>query len=260
MNRIFDLCMTSVTIFAALLAMTAAQGADRLRDVEFANCTEFVGVAPVAEASARALVPARFHLVADAAGARLLIRIADCEGVRVGTSARRPGRIAQIGIVIASPDGTAIDPNTSINNYTLSYATNVPALARLLREADVPAVLDPDMAYEFAPAHGPSELYAATTPGLSASPTWFIHGSVTNPAIATTFLANWWFAKGDGETKMATTFPVILFDFTSTVSFYTSRGNVIGHLIGSNKIANFPLSFRGAYEVAHMIVSEKPER
>jgi hypothetical protein len=81
---------------------------------------------------------------------------------------------------------------------------------------------------------------------------------VTNPTFATPFLANWWFAKGRDETKMATTIPEIFFDFTSTVSFYTSRNNVIGQRIGSNKISNFPLSFRGAFASGHMTVTKKP--
>lgn len=257
MNKLPGACVTGAIAILASLTLTSVYGAD-VRGVTFSKCTEFVGVAPVAETAARALVPARYHLIADAAGARLVVRIADCEGVRAGAAPRRPGTIAHIGILIASPDGTATDPNTSINNYTLSYASNVPALVHLLRAADVPAVLDSNLAYESTPAHGASELYAAVTPALAASPTWFLHGTVTSPAFATTFLANWWFARGRGETKMATTFPVILFDFSSQISFYTSRNNVIGQLIGSNKISNFPLSFRGAYDSAHMIVTENP--
>lgn len=257
MKRISLSAWACLASLGALLAVTDTHGAEQRR-VIFSECTEFVGVAPVPEAAARALVPGRYSLVADVSGARLVIRIADCAGVRAGAAPRRPGTVAHIGIMINSPDGTGTDPNTAINNYTLSYATNVPALARLLREANVPAVLDPGMAYEFAPAQGPSELYAAVTPASATSPTWFIHGTVTNPGFATPFLANWWAAKGHRETKMETVFPVILFDFTSTVSFYTSRNNVIGQLLGSNRIAGFALSFRGAYETAEMIVSENP--
>lgn len=241
----------------SLLAVPAVYAADA-RGVEFTNCTEFVGVAPVAEARARALVPARYQLFADGLGARVIVRVADCEGVRVGLLPRRAGRLAQVGIIIASPDGTATDPNTSINNYTLTYATNMPALAARLQLANVPAVVDTNLAYEFAPVQGPSELYAAVTPEFGVSPTWFLHGSVTHPTFQTTFLANWWFDKGGEQTKMATTIPVIFFDFTSTVSFYTSRHNVIGQLIGGNRIANFPLSFRGKFAAGQMVVTEAP--
>jgi hypothetical protein len=240
-----------------LFSMPNAQADDRA-GVEFTQCTEFVGVTPVSETAARAMVPQRYQLVADAAGARLLVRVTDCEGIRVGSLPRRPGRIAQTGIVIVSPDGTATDPNTAINNYMLSYATNLPALVERLRRADVPAVLDLNLAYEFAPPQGPSELYAATTPAFGSAPTWFIHGTVTQPGIQTTFLANWWFAQGNSETKMATTFPVIFFDFTSAVALYTSRNNRLGQLIGGNQIERFPLSFRGAYGNARMAITETP--
>ncbi len=242
----------------ACACMLGAAHAAAASKVTFSDCTEFVGVAPVNEAAARALVPNRYMLIADSAGAKLVVRIADCKAVRVGTLPARPGTVAHIGITIASPDGTGTDPNTSINNYTLTYATNSAALALLLRGAKVPAVLDPDLAYEFAPTQGPSELYASVTPEFGVSPTWFIHGTVTNPSFPTPFLANWWFGQGTWQTKMATDIPTILFDFNSNVSFYTTRNSVVGRLIGSNKISNFPLSFRGQFAVGTMTISVTP--
>lgn len=222
--------------------------------VVFSECTEFVGVAPVDAAAARALVPGRYDLVADASGAQLVVRVADCQAVRVGASVARPGRVAQIGIIIVSPDGTATDPDTSINNYTLAYATNSLALYGALRVARVPAVLDRDLACELTPVEGTHELYAAVTPRSGVSPTWFVHGTVMTPSFPTPFLANWWSARGAAQTKMATNIPTIYFDFTSDVSFYTSHNNLIGHLIRSNRIAGFPLSFRGQFASATMTI------
>src|SRR5262245_34118309 len=109
----------------------------------FANCTEFVGEVGVPESAARALVPDRYQLIANGETATLVIRIADCKSVQVGNVPARPGRVAHVGILIVSPDGTAIDPNTSINNYTLTYATNVLELFVRLVAANVPAALDP---------------------------------------------------------------------------------------------------------------------
>ncbi|MBL8302185.1 MAG: hypothetical protein JNM26_05370 [Ideonella sp.] len=224
--------------------------------VQFAQCTEFVGVAPVDALKARALVPARYALVSDAAGARLVVRAADCASVRVGSLPARPGRVAQVGLIIVSPDGTATDPNTSINNYTLSYASNSPALVAALRAAGVPAALDLGLAYEVNPATGNgSEFYAAVSPEFDASPTWFLHGSVNTPTFATSFLANWWRADGARETKMATDIPAIGFDFASQVNFTTSRLNTLGKLIGSNRAPPFVLSFRGAFAAGTMVVT-----
>lgn len=224
--------------------------------VQFAQCTEFVGVAPVDALKARALVPARYALVGDAAGARLVVRVADCAAVRVGPLPARPGRVAQIGLIIVSPDGTGTDPNTSINNYTLSYASNSPALVAALRAAGVPAALDAGLAYEVTPPSGPgSEFYAAVSRVAEGSPTWFLHGSVNTPTFATSFLANWWRAEGGRQTKMATDIASISFDFASQLSFTTSRLNTIGRLMGSNRAPAFVQSFRGAFAAGTMVVS-----
>ena len=231
--------------------------------VHFAQCTEFVGVAPVDAAKARALVPAHYTPVADAAGARLVVRAADCASVRVGALPAKPGRVAQIGIIILSPDGTATDPNTAINNYTLTYASDAPALVSLLRAAGVPAALDLGLAYEVSPPAGSgSEFYVAVSPELDAGAghraTWFLHGTVNSPVVPTTFLANWWRRGGGREVKMATDIPVISFDFASQVRFATSRQNAVGGLLGANGLTSFPLSFRGAFAAGTMVVTAQP--
>lgn len=195
-------------------------------------------------------------MVSDAAGARLVVRAADCAAVRVGNAPARPGRVAQIGLIIVSPDGTAVDPNTAINNYTLTYASNSPALVLALRAAGVPAALDTGLAFEVsATPSGGSEFYASASPELDASATWHLHGSVNPPVVPTSFLANWWRLSGTRETKMATDIAAISFDFSSPVAFATSRSNVVGQLLGRNGIASFPVSFHGSFAAGTMTVS-----
>lgn len=224
--------------------------------VQFEQCTEFVGVAPVSADAARALVPARYTLVSDAAGARLVVRAADCAAVRVGALPARAARVAQVGLIIMSPDGTATDPNTSINNYTLTYASNSLPLVLALRAAGVPAALDAGLAYEVTPpTSAGSQFYAAVSPELDASATWFLLGSVNTPTVATPFLANWWRLNGARETKMATTIGVIRFDFASQMRFATSRNNLLGRLLQRNDIDGFPLSFRGAFDAGTMVTT-----
>jgi hypothetical protein len=273
MSTPFPRLPAAAALFATLLATSNALAAnDAPLGVQFSLCTEFVGLAPVNTAGARALVPARYNVVTDISsvnGATLVVRVTDCKGVKVGGLPARAGRVAQIGVLISSPDGTATDPNTSINNYTISYASNVPALVLGLLANGVPAVLDVGLAYEFAPASAPtgtSELYAAVSPELdtlAASPTWFLHGSVKTPGFNTTFLANWWRSREGGanprQVKMSSTFPAIAFDFSSVVSFTTSRLNTVGKLLpAGNQVASFPISFRGAYDAATMVVSSAP--
>lgn len=223
--------------------------------VTFENCTEFVGVAPVDEAKARALVPAPYQLVTDDAGAKLVVRLSDCQGIAVNHRPAQPGTVAHIGIILYSPDGTATDPNTSINNYTLSYTSNLADLVKGLNKQGVTAALDTQLAYEVTPVSGPAEFYASVSPNVGNAPTWSLYGNVADPQIPSEFLANWWQLSAKGEIKMATTIPLIYFDFSSQVSFLTSRQNQIGTLIGGNQIAHFPLTFRGQFATAEMVVT-----
>ncbi len=242
----------------ALVAATSASahGPEAPLVVRFNGCTEWVGVAAADAAGVRALVPARYTPVVDGAGAKLVVRVADCSAVRVGALPARPGRVAQIGAIIFSPDGTATDPNTSINNYTFAYATNSLPLAVALRATGVPAALDPGLTIESTPAGASNEFYAAVSPDLdSGSPTWFLHGSVVTPTVTIPFLANWWRYGGGRETKMATDIPAIAFDFSSTMAFTTARGNLVGALLPGNEVRNFQITFRGAFDAGTMTVT-----
>ena len=247
-------------LMSALLVIVVfnAQAHDRDQkdlSVTFENCTEFVGVAPVDEAKARALVPAPYQLVTDAAGAKLVVRLSDCQGIAINDRPAKPGTVAHIGIMLYSPDGTATDPNTSINNYTLTYTSDLADLVKSLNKQGVSALLDTQLAYEVTPISGSAEFYASVSPHAGNTPTWSLYGSVTDPQFPSEFLANWWQLSAKGEIKMATTIPLIYFDFSSQVSFLTSRQNLIGTLIGGNQIAHFPLSFRGQFATAEMVVT-----
>jgi len=243
-----------------VLCLAAAAAPATGAQVQFSRCTEFVGVAAADAARVRALVPLRYAPIVDAAGAKLVVRVADCEAVRIGSLPARPGRVAQIGVIIISPDGTGTDPNTAINNYTLSYVTDSAALALLLRAAGVPAAIDTGLAIESTPAGAANEFYAAVSPEIdTGSPTWFLHGTVNTPALASPFLANWWRYGSGRETKMATDIPTINFDFGSVMAFTTSRHNLVGRLLpGGNQVSNFQLTFRGAFAEGTMTVTSVP--
>ncbi len=237
---------------AALMAQAHGPGTT----VRFDGCTEFVGVAPADAARARALVPSRYTPVADAAGARLVVRVADCRAVQVGAGPARPGRVAQVGLIIVSPDGTAADPNTGINNYTLAYSTDSPALALALRHAGVPAELDAALAVESLPSTGQASAYfAAVAPQRAEGLRFTLHGTVLPPGFGTRFLANWWLTDGRRETKMATDIPAISFDFGSQMTLVTSRQQVAGQLLGTGVLQGFPLSFHGAFDSGVMAVT-----
>jgi hypothetical protein len=222
--------------------------------VVFTDCTEFVGVAPIDATAARAAVPAAYTPVTDASGARLVIRVADCAAVKVGATPAHPGRVGQIGVMIVSPDGTGTDPATSINNYTVAYATNAWALAVALRRAGVPASHDPGLAFETQPAGGRAELFASVA-GEAAR--WSLIGAVQTPTATQPFLANWWYSGHQGATKISTDIPVIAFDFNSNVRWVGSRAGAIGGLLPRHFLSGFPLSFHGAFASGTMTVTVK---
>ncbi|WP_020485402.1 hypothetical protein [Methylomonas sp. MK1] len=255
MKRTIGWIIPTLLATAAWQVQADESEASRGLNVAFTDCTEFVGVAPVAESKARALVPSQYQLVVDDSGAKLVVRIAHCQGVAVNNRPAQAGTVAHLGIMLYSPDGTGTDPNTAINNYTLTYASNVPALVNGLRKQGVPAQWDGNLTYEVTPTSATNEFYAAVSPDTPDAVTWFLHGNVAEPQIASPFLANWWSYSKKGEVKMATNIEQIYFDFSSTVSFFTARASIIGDLLGGNSIANFPLSFRGKFASAQMTVT-----
>ncbi len=248
-----------VAVLAAC-ALGAAPAFAAPLTVRFSQCSEFVGLVPIPAAKAQALLPARYTLVVDAADtARLVVRMTDCQAIRVGALPARAGRLAQAGLLIVSPDGTATDPNTGINNYTLTYATNVPALALGLQAQGVPAALDAAMEYVVKPPLGAgSSLYAAVAPELGDPTRFFLDGSVNTPTFATTFLANWWRVDGKRQIRMQSDFPTIAFDFASSVAFTTNSDNMLGQLTGTNRVTSFAITYRGVYDAATMAVTSEP--
>jgi len=186
--------------------------------------------------------------------AAIVVRATSCQGVAVGQSPAQPTELSQIGINLVAPDGTG-----DINNYTVIYVTNNQALAEHFQTAGLPAVFDPELAYEYTP--GPmetsGELYvAASAQGL---PAYFLFGTENEPPPNSqqSFLANWWFTGHGGKMKQSTSFPVISFG-TAAVTLHTSNTSLLGNLIGGNTASNFSfLSVRGVYPTATMAVSFK---
>lgn len=234
--------------------VTAAAWADddvRGFSVDFAQCTEVVGVGPVDFARAAALVPSRFSTLAVGGTAAIVVRATSCGGVQVNGHAPVRTAISQIGVEIVPPDGTG-----DINNYTLVYVSNNAELIAAYNQAGVPAFFDANLTYQFTydSTGKAGEIYVeADAPGL---PAYFITGTETDPAAPYgDFKANWWFAGPKGVVKQAADFPNIAFG-AAAVSLHTDRKSVIGALIGGNTDADFHyLPLRGVYSSAHMQVS-----
>jgi hypothetical protein len=246
--------------FAVAAGVTGQASATDSRNfnVTFKDCTEFVGVTPVNRKKADALVPERFTVAGlspRSDTSSIVVRVSNCKSVSVDGRPGKRGTVAHIGINIASPDLTPPPAQNVINNYTIAYASDNEELVAKLQRAGVPAEFDRNLAYEFTPPHAQDgELYAAIT--TDRTPHWFVHGTTAGKLFETPFFANWWRSGHGYETKMATTIDPISFFNASGVSFFTARSNLVGKLIGGNKITTFTeLQVRGVFDLAEMRVT-----
>jgi hypothetical protein len=245
----------ALTVVLSLMAISLSGAtADGLSfKVAFSNCHEFVGEGPVALDRAQRFVPQDYVITTTAsAQAEIVVRMTRCEAVKVDGTRAIPTIISQIGINIASPDGTGM-----INNYTLIHATNNPFLAEALDRIGVPASYDPTITYEY--AHNDTDnggvLYGAV-PNANV-PAYFLYGQETEPPpnAPQPFIANWWYGTGD-RVRQQMAFPAISFG-ASHVTLYTSAFSALGQLIGGNAYANFSiLALRGVYPSSEMIVTD----
>ena len=227
-----------------------AQVTPRNFDVTFQNCTEFVGLTPVSFVEAQAAVPSEFSVVNADGFALLVVRISGCQAISVDGSAPTPGTVAQIGINIFPPDGQG-----DINNYTLTYASDVNAVVNRLRAIGLPAQHNANLLYEFTRGSSTTgNLLGLVTP--NPGPRWYVYGRASDPApnSAVPFRAIWWHAKPSGTVRMDTMIPAIAFG-DAQVSFQTPDTSVLTHLIGGNTLTFSGLSVRGVFDNAEMIVS-----
>ncbi len=248
----------SIAVAAGVTGQASATDS-RNFNVSFKHCSEFVGVTPVDRAKADALVPKKFtvrNLYGIDTLSSIVVRVASCKFVRVDGGPWKRGTVAHIGINVGSLDGTAlVNGPDSISNYTIAYASDNEELVEKLQRAGVPAEFDRNLAYEFTPPHAQEgQLYAAIT--TDRTPHWFVHGTTAGKLFETPFFANWWRSGHGYETKMATTIDSISFFNASGVSFFTARSNLIGKLIGGNKLTTFTeLQVRGVFDFAEMRVT-----
>ena len=247
---------TALTVVLGLMAMTPSVASAESLNVKvgFSNCEEFIGEGPVALKPAQRFVPPGYIMTVTPQGeAAIVVRMVRCEAVKVDGTRAVPTVISQIGINIASPDGTG-----TINNYTLIYVTNNPFLAEALDHIGVPATYDPTITCEYTPdATGNGGVLYAAVPNANV-PAFFFYGQETEPPPKTQrqLTANWWHGTGDPtRVRQQTTFPAISFG-TANVTLYTSAFSALGQLIAGNAYGNFSiLGSRSVYASAEMIVS-----
>lgn len=215
-------------------------------DVQFSNCTEYVGAGWVPIAQAASFVPSTFQLLTSGPQALLVTRASECASVVVDNSKPEPVRLSQIGVSVVSPDGTG-----DINNYTVIYVTNHKRLAQRLERAGLPVKLDEDLVYEV----NAGNLFVDVSP--EEGPAYFFNGAVTepNPAAGFPFLANWWYESNRGRLKMSTNIPNIAFG-SAAVTIFSRKQAPVGTLINGNSFSAFGFyNVRGRFATGRMDVT-----
>lgn len=252
------------TVFFAVFASLALGSSSRAAEpaleeaafeVDFTDCSEFVGLTSVPFEEARARVPAEFTLVGEEFGQALLaVRASHCEAVSVEGSAPGPGTLAQIGISVVPPNGG--DANT----YQLWYVTDIPLLAARLLAAGLPAQHVHNLSYTVTDdGTGAGGLLEVLVP-LPASPQFTLLGTVTHPPAGApdiAFLANWFSGGLHGDVLMQTTFPNIQFG-GGDVTLTTPTDSPLAELLGV-PTTGFFVEFRATFPSAHMKVFVTPE-
>lgn len=232
--------MTAMVLGAASLL------ADQTTEVQFTNCSEYVGTGTIPLANAAPFVPSSFQIAGAQGGTAMLVaRVSNCAGVSVEGSRPEPGTVAHIGITVVSPDGSG-----DINNYTVAYVTTSRKLAQKLSRGGLPVEVDEDLVYEIVAG----KLFADVSP--EDGPGFYFHGPVADPAPNTgfPFLANWWYKSHRGVMKMATSIPTIAFGQCS-MTIYSRKNSPLGKLIGGNSYSAFTgYNARGLFATGRMVV------
>lgn len=241
------ICMTLAATCAAAQPATRTPSSF---SVVFEDCTEFAGLGPLAATLVQGRVPPGYSVATFGPGtAGVVARAARCERVSVDGAAAERATVSHIGINLVSPDGTG-----DINNYTLVYVTDSLRLAERLARFGLPVRLDPKLVYEVNPTQTALELFVQVDAIAGAS--YFLHGSVTDPAPGSEFpfLANWWYSGRAGRIRMSTQIPAFAAG-PADVALYGARTSEVGAITGANRTVFPLLSVRGKFSHAVMTVT-----
>jgi hypothetical protein len=218
-------------------------------EVNFEDCSEFAGLTFVPTENVRPLVPSDLELAhfTTEAEAVVVVRVANCEAVRVKNGPAAAGTVAQVGVTLAGPDATS-----DINNYTLWYVTDNKKLAQELRKYGVDAVYSTAIGYDFSPdssGSGPFDI-AVSSP---IAPNYVLEGTAVTPSqAAVPFVASWWYETCQGLVQMRTTLPQI--QFSTSMMTLTATGTPLVNIVGAGPVTFPGLDSYNTFDQATMFV------
>lgn len=225
----FTLATAKVGQAIGLTNDTPTSVSEREFSVDFTNCSEYAGFAPVPLSPARDLVPQPFAIAgAETGSATLVVRTGQCELILVEGAEAQPVVVSQVGIDIVSPDGTG-----DVNNYTLWYTTDSSQLATRLQLAGVNAEFVPGLTYMDTPTGN----FNLLVPSPASAP-FTLSGTVTEPNPndpSFPFVANWWQFAQTANVQMKTSIPNIRLG-SGEVTLLAAPSSALNSLIGGSSI------------------------
>jgi hypothetical protein len=230
---------------------SAAVTGQQTLDADFANCTEYAGLAPIPLANAAGLVPAPFVPASYGPGlTALILRTATCKSASIEGGPSHPGTVLQIGINIVPPNNTG-----NINNYAVWYLTDSHDLAVGLQRAGIRAEEDPLLLFD--PTTNPDgDGHVFLVNGIS--PPLLIDSPAISPTPATAptdFIAEWWQGNAVETNDMYGTYPGILFGAESPdVNLLVPPDSPLAKIIGGTKINFSALSVENEIPSSHLHV------
>lgn len=222
-----------VTLVLLTCSASRASAAGTDFDVSFDQCSEYVGIAFVPKARARALVPAGYTLAGDANNAVIVVRVTRCGAISTDGGNTSAGHTLQVGISITGPNATA-----DIDNYLLWCASDHGGLIGKFQAAGVDCSNGQGISFDFTPGASPSPL--SIDVNAPQVPSIDLAGQAAAPSASpVSFVANWWVDGSKGTLRMHTEFPQIRFG-SASVTLHTPAGSALATLIGASSL-QFPL-------------------
>jgi len=221
--------------------------------VDFTNCSEYAGLAPMPISSARNLLPQPYAIAgAETGSAALVVRTAQCKSTRVEGTEPQPSVVSQVGINIVSPDGTG-----DVNNYTLWYTTDNLQLATSLQLAGVNAEFVPGLTYTVTPTGN----FSLLVPRPASAP-FTLSGTVMEPEQndpSFPFVANWWQLGSTANIQMKTSIPNLRVG-SGNITLQTDPNSELGALIGGGSMTFTILSLPARFQYGRLdvTVTESP--
>lgn len=197
--------------------------------IELTNGVESVGIGLVSTERAQSVLPAPFKLANNGEPVTpLVVLAARCEGISVTGGAPIRGAFAQVGLIIAPPDGTG-----EINIFMLWHYTTHLTLVRSLKSLGLNSQHVPDMGYDVT-LGGKTGSTEITIPA-PAQPPLILVGDISEPNQPITFNGNWWAKAGNRLLKLNSVVPAATFG-EAQLTLTTHANNPLSHLLGGSTL------------------------